>query len=64
MWVRPYQTQLRYRSIQLFGGVGFGIIVRDSEGLLIEVKALCYPHLVTPMLTEAMAIKEALSWID
>lgn len=40
------------------------MIARDSEGLLIEAKTLVYPHLVTPILAETMAIKEALSWID
>lgn len=68
VWVRPLPNTVKVSvDAAVFedcGGVGVGLIARDSEVLLIEAKALCYPHLVAPMLTEAMAIKEALRWID
>lgn len=45
-------------------GVGFGLIARDSEGMLIEAKANFQYQVCSPVLAEAMAVKEALSWID
>ncbi|XP_074374107.1 uncharacterized protein LOC141714488 [Apium graveolens] len=44
--------------------VGFGLIARDSEGALIQAKSIIRKNSVSPVLAEAMAIKEALSWID
>lgn len=40
------------------------LVTRGSDGLLIETKALFHPQLVAPVLAEAMAVKEALSWRD
>lgn len=46
------------------GGVGFGLVARDSDGELIEAIAKVHPTLVPPVVAEAMAFKEALSWVD
>ncbi|XP_074364152.1 uncharacterized protein LOC141704900 [Apium graveolens] len=44
--------------------IGFGIVARDSEGALIEAKAVVHTELTDPGLAEAMGVKEALSWIE
>lgn len=43
---------------------GFGVVARDSTGALIQTKTMIKQGLVSPVLAEAMAVKEALSWID
>ncbi|KAL8110477.1 hypothetical protein AgCh_026260 [Apium graveolens] len=45
-------------------GVGFGIVIRDSDGLLVTAKTLFNSQLVAPLMAEALGIKEALSWCD
>lgn len=40
------------------------MIARDSEGCLIEAKALFIHNLMSPTMAEAMAIEETLSWSD
>ncbi|XP_074377686.1 uncharacterized protein LOC141719203 [Apium graveolens] len=44
--------------------VGFGLVARDSDGRLIEPKAMIHSELVEPVLAETMGLKEALSWIE
>lgn len=39
------------------GGVGFGMVARNSEGELIEARALVHPNSVTPVVAEAMAFR-------
>lgn len=46
------------------GEVGFVMITMDSDGILIEATRKFQTQVVAPVLDEAMAIKEALSWID
>ncbi|KAL8122007.1 hypothetical protein AgCh_018659 [Apium graveolens] len=46
------------------GEVSFGFVARNSDGELIEARAMVHPHLVAPVVAEAMAFKEALSWMD
>ncbi|XP_074328402.1 uncharacterized protein LOC141666310 [Apium graveolens] len=43
---------------------GFGMVARDSDGQLLEAKVLTQAEALAPVLTEAIAVKEALSWID
>lgn len=68
VWVKPlpntFKVSVDAAVFEDRGGVGFGLVARDSDGLLIEARAVVHSHLVTPMLAETMAIKEALSWID
>ena len=42
----------------------FGLVARNSAGELCEAKALFQPGLTSPIEAEAMAFKEALSWMD
>ncbi|XP_074369771.1 uncharacterized protein LOC141711268 [Apium graveolens] len=42
----------------------FGMVARDSDGRLIEAKVLTESKCTSPVLAEAIAVKEALSWID
>lgn len=44
--------------------MGFGLATRDSKGALILTKTIKHSSRVDPVLAEAMAVKEALSWID
>ncbi|XP_074346427.1 uncharacterized protein LOC141685211 [Apium graveolens] len=43
---------------------GFSVVARDSTGTLIQAKTVIKQGLISPVLAEAMAVKEALSWID
>lgn len=42
---------------------GWGLIARDSEGVLVQAKTMLHRSQVNPELDEAMAVKEAFSWI-
>uniref|UniRef100_A0A803QQI1 Reverse transcriptase domain-containing protein n=1 Tax=Cannabis sativa TaxID=3483 RepID=A0A803QQI1_CANSA len=42
---------------------GFGLVARDSNGLLIEGRTTLVYGVVEPVLTEVLGIKETLSWI-
>lgn len=67
-WVKPQPNKIKVSvDASVFedrGGVGFGFVARDSEGALVEAKAIFHPNLVTPIMAEAMAFKEALSWME
>ncbi|XP_074347538.1 uncharacterized protein LOC141686399 [Apium graveolens] len=68
VWVRPVTNTVKVSvDAAVFedrDAVGFGLIARDSDGMLIAAKSIVHPHLVSPVTAEAMAVKEALSWID
>uniref|UniRef100_A0A803Q085 RNase H type-1 domain-containing protein n=1 Tax=Cannabis sativa TaxID=3483 RepID=A0A803Q085_CANSA len=42
---------------------GFGMVARDCCGVLIQGKTVCCQGHVDPPITEAMGVREALSWI-
>lgn len=67
-WVKPQPNIVKVSvDAAVFedrGGVGFGLVARDSNGTLIEAIAKVHPALVSPVVAEAMAFKEALSWAD
>ena len=44
--------------------MGFGLVARDCQGDLIEAKAIFHPSIMSLIMAEAMAFKEALSWMD
>lgn len=46
-----------------YSGSGMGVIVIDAGGELIITKTVCRHRVLCPELAEALAIKEALSWI-
>lgn len=43
---------------------GLGLVARDSNGGLIQAKAVLHHGTVVPELAEVMAVKEALSWVE
>lgn len=67
VWVKPKQNLVKVLvDAAVFedrGEVGFGFVARNSDGELIEARAVVHPHLVAPVVAEAMAFKEALSWM-
>ncbi|WOG89983.1 hypothetical protein DCAR_0209224 [Daucus carota subsp. sativus] len=68
IWVKPQPNTVKVSvDAAIFEDkeeVGFGLVARDSEGSLIQAKAVSHTELLDPVLAEAMAVKEALSWID
>lgn len=67
-WVKPQPNTVKVSvDAAIFEDreeVGFGLVARDSDGSLIEAKAMVQKELVEPVLAEAMGVKEALSWIE
>ncbi|KAL8098853.1 hypothetical protein AgCh_031539 [Apium graveolens] len=67
-WVKPQPNTVKVSGdAAIFKEreeVGFGLVARDSDGMLIEAITVVHYELVSPVLAEAMAVKEALSWID
>lgn len=66
-WVKP-QTDIIKVTVDttIFedrGEYGFGMVARDSKGELVQARTSLQGGHVTPKLAEAMAVKEALSWI-
>ncbi|KAL8100447.1 hypothetical protein AgCh_032636 [Apium graveolens] len=68
IWVNPQHNSVKISAdaavFEDKDAVGFGLIARDSNGVLIQAKSIVHKSSVSPVLAEAMAIKEALSWID
>lgn len=67
LWVVP---QVDYMKISVdaaifteYNASGMGLIVRDDKGELIQAKTKCTFGMLSANMAEAMAIKEALSWI-
>ncbi|XP_074347097.1 uncharacterized protein LOC141685920 [Apium graveolens] len=67
-WVKPQPNKIKISvDAAVFddhGGVGFGLVARNSAGELCEAKAVFQRGLYSPVEAEAMAFKEALSWMD
>ncbi|XP_074356170.1 uncharacterized protein LOC141695861 [Apium graveolens] len=68
IWVKPQMNEVKISvDAAVFKepeGVGFRIVIRDSDGLLVAAKTLFNSQLVAPLMAEALGIKEALSWCD
>ena len=47
-----------------FNASGIRMVARDDKGDLIQAKTICLYGMVSPVMAEFMAIKEALSWIE
>ncbi|KAL8115673.1 hypothetical protein AgCh_022245 [Apium graveolens] len=67
-WVNPQPNKVKI-LVDVAGfedreGVGFGLVARDCKGDLIEAKLIFCPNILTYMMAEAMAFKEALSWME
>lgn len=65
MWVKPLQNSVKISAdaavFEKRDGVGFGLVARGADGLLIEAKTRFHSGLVSPVVAEGMAINEALS---
>ncbi|KAL8118569.1 hypothetical protein AgCh_016186 [Apium graveolens] len=68
IWVNPQHNSVKVSvDAAVFydrDAVGSGLIARDDKGVLILAKTVVWLSPVAPVLAEAMAVKEALSWID
>ncbi|KAL8136154.1 hypothetical protein AgCh_010667 [Apium graveolens] len=66
-WVKPRQNEVKITvDAAVFedkGSSGIGIIARVHGGYMLHAKTKCYSEVLHPTLAEALAIKEALSWI-
>ncbi|XP_074361524.1 uncharacterized protein LOC141701782 [Apium graveolens] len=67
VWVAP---QIDYMKIWVdaavfneYNSTGLGLIVRDEQGELIQAKTKYKAGMISSTMAEALAIKEALSWI-
>lgn len=67
-WVKPQPNTIKVSvDAAIFAEreeYGFGLIARDSEGELRQAETKIFKGIVSSVVAEAMAIKEALSWID
>lgn len=66
-WVKPQVGTIKATvDAALFEeqpAYGIGLVARDAEGELVQATALYCEGVTSPVLAEALAIKEALSWI-
>lgn len=66
-WVKPQHNEVKITvDAAIFedkGSSGVGAIARVQGGYMTYAKTSCYPEVLHPTLAEAMAVKEALSWM-
>ncbi|KAL8098499.1 hypothetical protein AgCh_031317 [Apium graveolens] len=66
-WVKPQHEVVKITvdaAIMEHQGVsGIGLIARDHAGNLILARTRCIVEIMNPTLAEAIAVKEALSWV-
>lgn len=66
-WVKPQIDTIKVTvDAAIFknrGEFGFGLVARDCRGDLVLAKSVLHKGVASPELAEAMAVKEALSWI-
>lgn len=64
--VKPHQNEVKITvDAAIFkdkGVSGMGLVVRDHKGHLIIAMIKIFAEVMNPMLAEAIAVKEALSW--
>lgn len=67
LWTKPSQQTIKINlDAALFDSdnmVGYGLCARDHTGRLIDARAVCQRGRTSAVLAEALAFKEALSWI-
>ncbi|XP_074351958.1 uncharacterized protein LOC141691114 [Apium graveolens] len=67
-WVKPQPNTVKVSvDTAVFkdrNGIGFGLVARNCKGELIEGEAVFQAGVQSPIMAEAMAFKEALSWLD
>lgn len=66
-WVKPQTESVKVTTdAAIFrdrGEYGYAMIARDANGELIEAKTCLHSGQIEPEVAEAMAVKEALSWM-
>ncbi|XP_074362405.1 uncharacterized protein LOC141702670 [Apium graveolens] len=66
-WVRPQGNSIKVMvDAALFANrkeYGLGVVARDSDGKVVVARTRCFSGKVAAEFAEALAIKEALSWI-
>uniref|UniRef100_A0A803NYG4 Reverse transcriptase domain-containing protein n=1 Tax=Cannabis sativa TaxID=3483 RepID=A0A803NYG4_CANSA len=66
-WTKPESHTIKINvDAALFegeGSYGYGIVARNSSGLLLDALAVCNRGSFLPEVVEAIGVKEALSWI-
>ena len=66
-WARPKQNSVKVTvDAALFSessSYGVGLLARDDEGQVVEGRSEVFEGVVRPEFAEAVAVKEALSWI-
>ncbi|XP_074373800.1 uncharacterized protein LOC141714165 [Apium graveolens] len=66
-WVRPQGNSIKVTvDVALFADreeYGLGVVARDSDGKVVAARTRCFSGKVAAEFAEALAIKEALSWI-
>ncbi|KAK1361560.1 protein PIGMENT DEFECTIVE 338, chloroplastic [Heracleum sosnowskyi] len=66
-WHKPTVNSIKINTdaaiFEEFNRFSFAVIVCDHAGILIEAMSKCKEGQVTPILAEAVGVKEALSWI-
>lgn len=67
VWAKPQVSKIKVSvDEEIFGeenSYGIGMVARDDRGKMIQARTVCKDCLITPEHAEAMAIKEALSWV-
>ncbi|XP_074369416.1 uncharacterized protein LOC141710786 [Apium graveolens] len=67
VWVKPQRSIIKVlvdaATVSEFNSYGAGLVARDSSGGLVLAKMMYKTVIVEEAMTEAMTIKEALSWI-
>lgn len=66
-WVKPHQNEVKITvDATIFlneGASGISLIARVQEGYLLQAKTKWFSEVMHPTLAEAIAVKEALSWV-
>ncbi|KAM6571808.1 hypothetical protein CsatA_015888 [Cannabis sativa] len=66
-WVKPIENVLKISvdatTFDHSSSYGFGLVARDHHGYLVEAKTVYRRGTMAPDMAEALAIKEASSWI-
>ncbi|XP_074325830.1 uncharacterized protein LOC141663881 [Apium graveolens] len=65
-WVKPQHNEVKITvDAAIFenqGMSGIGLIARNNSSHMLLAKTRCFSEVMNPILAEAMAVKEALSW--
>lgn len=67
VWAKPHMKIIKINvdeaTFKEYQATGVGMIARDYTGQLLQARTLCLHFMHTAEMIEAIAIKEALSWV-